>query len=1036
MNTRLITMTFGVALAALSARAADPTVAFYTFNDAAPGTDATTVTITNSLDAAAYAGTSTKTTDGTVEFRADNPGAYILNGVDGATLAKNPQSIWFDGTAVAEGGQLSLASIMDTLAPAGMEGSSLTNAYTVEFFFMKPTTLTDYTGTTLVQVPRTASGGKTTILVPSDNMSKCRLNIPGANRDITMDEPLQDGKWHHMAITYEKPGKSPNHFMTIDYKTTTAGWPTGLDTGTTGPIVFGGGDRRFRGYISCVRVSHKKLTADQMLKASDSPLYNPGDDDKQVPAVTPKEGTDRSGNWWCIRHDAKLAEIAERGSEIETVFLGDSITALWESYGSDAWARFAQYHPLNIGYTADSTGHVLWRIAHGELDGYTAKVISILIGTNNLGGEPLRHTWRGVKAIVDAVREKQPQAKIILTSILPRGAGNDDLDRKIRTLNGELAKIADGESVFWLDIHDKFLNPDGTLNTSLYYTDKLHLFTKGYSVYADNLQPLFDDLYSGEYVKTGDHRPGTVAFYKFDDTMPGMCITNLTVKNAVDAARFAGTANISEKAGYEGKAKCEYSRERPGKYVFEGTAYKGTPLVTNPRSLFIDSSWQTPSGGGAFYYGARVQLADLATAIMSNDNYTVEFFYKIPTNASDFNSFTETFSWGLTGTACGFRLPAHQSGSTTMYQVGFFRGSSGKSYTYPNKLKDGKWHHIAAVRKAGKTTMYCDYDHVTDALNDAKVTGAAAAPFIIANGYRFDGYVSCLRVMTNALDVTQLLRASDNSEYCPRTICHWTFKGTPGEKLTTISNLNASAYATAFAGQYWAENLTGHGASSSVVCTNEYARKQKVVKSEGKVISRNEQGGGFPYTTSFAAARLPQGSFIQQKKGSFTIEAFFKFVGFNEWLARPGRPSTYCSFVGKPANASTEGTGQDFWFGFWVTGTGSLVGHMRTETGWTGWSVANTKFYDGKWHHYAYVYDEENLQVLVYFDYELVHTQALTGKILRSATLANDMLYLGAGGYSAGGYEGLIDEFRYSNGVLTKNQFLRTTGPGLSVALW
>ena len=1050
MSMSRFLVAFILTFTAFAASAADPTVAFYTFNDAAPGTDATTVSaISNSLDETAYVGSVTKTENGTVEFRAEAPGAYILNGVDGVTLAKDPQSLWFDGTAVAEGGNLSLAEIMDTLAPGGMDPDSTDNAYTIEFFFMKPTTLTDYTGTTLVQVPRTSSGGMTTILVPSDNKSLCRLSIPGANRDITMDEPLQDGKWHHMAISFEKKGSSVNHFMTIDYTKETAGWPTGLGTDVTGPVVFGGSTRRFRGYISCVRVSHKMLTANEMLKASDSPLYDPGDDDVQVSAVTPKEGTDRSGNWWCIRHDAKLAEIAERGDEIETVFLGDSITSLWESYGRDTWPRFASYHPINLGYTADSTGHVLWRIAHGELDGYKAKVISILIGTNNLGGEPLRHTWRGVKAIVDAVREKQPQAKIILTSILPRGAGNDDLDRRIRTLNGELAKIADGKDVFWLDIYDKFLNADGTLNTSLYYDDKLHLFQKGYPVYADNLLPLFDELYSGERVVGGETRPGTVAFYRFDDAAPGVCITNITVKNAVDAARFPGTAVLWDNGGasYVDTGVCEFSRERPGKYVFDGADYGAKPFVTNPRSLHVDGLDNKAQYACTLYSGGKLSLQDLATELLSNLNYTVEFFYMIPKSASGFAAFDNSFSWVSTNPAlnrCGLTLPTHSSGaSDTMNGVDFSHKKYGNSqpgvgYKYPAKLKDGLWHHVAAVRKNGKMQLWHDYVKEASEPSDTTEVLDYSRPLVIANAYRFRGYVSCFRVLTNALDATQMLHASNDEQYAPRTVCHWTFDGEPGESLTTVSNVNASAYAEAFAGQYGIDGLTGNGTSAyGITCTNEFAYGRPYVLEGTNLLAESYTGGGFPYSGGFKFVQLPRENHIPVLKGSFTIETFFKFVGKDTWLSRPGRPSTYCTVCAKPATANKDGRGCDFWFGFWVADTPSLQGHIQAGDSFVGWAVEKPEIYDGKWHHYAYAYDEENLKIYVYFDYDLAKTVNLSAPLKHSVDPANECLSLGTGGYSAGGFEGVMDEFRYSRGVLTSDQLLRTRrhfpDPGLLI---
>lgn len=58
------------------------------------------------------------------------------------------------------------------------------------------------------------------------------------------------------------------------------------------------------------------------------------------------------------------------------VFIGDSIVHGLE--GSAVWReKFAgaPFHALNLGFSGDRTEHVLWRLDHGELDGYKTKVV-------------------------------------------------------------------------------------------------------------------------------------------------------------------------------------------------------------------------------------------------------------------------------------------------------------------------------------------------------------------------------------------------------------------------------------------------------------------------------------------------------------------------------------------------------------------------------------------------------------------------------------------------------------------------------------
>ena len=75
-----------------------------------------------------------------------------------------------------------------------------------------------------------------------------------------------------------------------------------------------------------------------------------------------------------------VAEDAAGGERI--VFLGDSITHFWEGAGKDVWKKYfarGRYKALNLGFSADRTEHVLWRIANGEFDGYEAKAIVIVM---------------------------------------------------------------------------------------------------------------------------------------------------------------------------------------------------------------------------------------------------------------------------------------------------------------------------------------------------------------------------------------------------------------------------------------------------------------------------------------------------------------------------------------------------------------------------------------------------------------------------------------------------------------------------------
>jgi lysophospholipase L1-like esterase len=210
-----------------------------------------------------------------------------------------------------------------------------------------------------------------------------------------------------------------------------------------------------------------------------------------VPSATVPQIQARTEN----RHQSFL-EIAKKG-DIDLLFLGDSITDNWRrpspTGGIAVWDKtFAPLKAANFGIGADRTQNVLWRIQNGELEGFKAKCIVLMLGTNNLSaGTEHRNTnaetLEGMKLVINTIREKQPQAKLLLLGIFPRGRAADDPFRPvIKEVNAQLARYDDGKNIFYMDLADKFLAPDGTLPTETFPDARaLHPNEKGYQIWAD-----------------------------------------------------------------------------------------------------------------------------------------------------------------------------------------------------------------------------------------------------------------------------------------------------------------------------------------------------------------------------------------------------------------------------------------------------------------------------------------------------------------------------------------------------------------------
>ena len=220
-----------------------------------------------------------------------------------------------------------------------------------------------------------------------------------------------------------------------------------------------------------------------------------------IRAVTPTAWNGDPNCWQMQRHYEKMATVTNGGAKV--VFIGDSITHYWDDTGKSVWTKYfssGARKALNLGTSADRTEHVLWRITEGgELDGYEAKCILLMIGTNTAGHfpfseEPPIDTILGIRKILDVIAEKQPNARTILTAIFPRGAGPDDGCRvRNDIVNKEISKFADGKRVIWCDFSDKYLDAQGNLSPEL-FPDLLHPNARGYEIWASAVIPLIDTV--------------------------------------------------------------------------------------------------------------------------------------------------------------------------------------------------------------------------------------------------------------------------------------------------------------------------------------------------------------------------------------------------------------------------------------------------------------------------------------------------------------------------------------------------------------
>lgn len=194
---------------------------------------------------------------------------------------------------------------------------------------------------------------------------------------------------------------------------------------------------------------------------------------------------------WVKRHE----EILEYNAAVqpEIVMLGNSITHFWgglpyepRRVADEVWQKlFKGKSVVNLGYGWDRIENVQWRILHGELDGFSAQKIFMMLGTNNLDINSDEEIIRGIKETVALIAGKQPQAELYVVKILPRR----DREERLAVLNAQLEKaFAGNASVRVLDVSDVLVGKDGKIDERL-FSDGLHPTRDGYKRIAGRLKP-------------------------------------------------------------------------------------------------------------------------------------------------------------------------------------------------------------------------------------------------------------------------------------------------------------------------------------------------------------------------------------------------------------------------------------------------------------------------------------------------------------------------------------------------------------------
>ena len=184
---------------------------------------------------------------------------------------------------------------------------------------------------------------------------------------------------------------------------------------------------------------------------------------------------------WDARHREILRMNKESAPNV--LMIGNSITHFWgglpkgpRARGADSWEKvFDPQNTRNLGYGWDRIENVLWRVYHGELDGYAAKKIYVMIGTNNFHLNSDADILTGWRLLIEAIKLRQPTATLTMVGVYPRRKE----EKRVRELNLHLSALTREMGIMYMDAGKALVKADGLIDETL-FTDGLHPNAEGY----------------------------------------------------------------------------------------------------------------------------------------------------------------------------------------------------------------------------------------------------------------------------------------------------------------------------------------------------------------------------------------------------------------------------------------------------------------------------------------------------------------------------------------------------------------------------
>jgi lysophospholipase L1-like esterase len=209
----------------------------------------------------------------------------------------------------------------------------------------------------------------------------------------------------------------------------------------------------------------------------------------------------RLGTGWMRRHELINSQARQpiANGTVGLIYIGDSIVQKFENAGKEVWNYYYEpRHALNLGISGDRTQHVLWRLENGNIEGINPKLAIVMIGQNNGPFNTGAEIASGVISIIDLLRSKLKNTKILLLAIFQRRSHPTPERAVLDEANNIISeKYATDSVVTYLDVNYLFLRPDGTIPAEL-MPDFEHPSALGFEKWAEAIEPTVARLLGDE----------------------------------------------------------------------------------------------------------------------------------------------------------------------------------------------------------------------------------------------------------------------------------------------------------------------------------------------------------------------------------------------------------------------------------------------------------------------------------------------------------------------------------------------------------